>query len=410
MLVRKESPDTECRSPAVDRSFMPDIGLYVHVPFCPRKCGYCDFYSTVPAGDECERLIWALLAELDRAFTARSDLRVETIFVGGGTPTFLPVPALERLLARLGRIAVDHGVTEFTVEANPGSLGRDRASVLRANGVNRVSMGAQSFNEAELAVLDRVHSPADIAAGAEVVHRAGFEHFNLDLIFGIPGQTPATWRESLQRAIRLGPDHLACYGLTFEPGTPLHDRLVQGRLLRVAEEMEAELYTAGVAELGAAGFEHYEISNFARPGCRCWHNLRYWHNLPVLGVGPAAASYLDGRRWRNLPDAAEYLRRMAAAEPIAVDEERLSPAERAGETAMLMLRLVEGIGCDEFRALTGFDAERLFAEAVARHAGSGRLIVERGRIRLTDEGRLMADSVILDFLSPVPRSRDDGGP
>lgn len=380
---------------------MPNVGLYVHVPFCPRKCGYCDFYSVVPVGDDCERLTDSLILELDRTFAARPDLRVETIFVGGGTPTFLPLPALERLFARLGAIAAQHQPSEFSVEANPGSLDHDRAAILRAHAVNRISMGAQSFSQAELAVLERAHSPADIAAGAEIVRRAGFEHFNMDLIFGTPGQTSASWQASLRRAIGLGPDHLACYGLTFEPGTPLHGRLMRGRIDRVADETEAELYTVGIAQLAAAGFEHYEISNFARPGARCQHNLRYWHNRPVLGIGPAAASYLDGCRWRNLPDTAEYVRRMMTAEPTAVDKERLPPLERAGETAMLMLRLVEGMDCAEFQALTGFDPECLYAEVVDRHVRTGSLIAEQGRIRLTDKGRLLADSVMADFLSPT---------
>ena len=381
---------------------MLTAGLYVHVPFCPRKCGYCDFYSIVPVGDECERLVGALLLELDRAFAVRPDLRLETLFVGGGTPTFLPIPVLERLFARLGSIAAQHQVSELSVEANPGSLDDDKAAILRAHRVNRVSMGAQSFSEDELAVLDRVHSPADIVAAAEVIHRAGFEHFNVDLIFGIPGQTRTSWLASIHRVIGLGPDHMACYGLTFEPGTPLHDRLAQRRVHQVADEIEADLYTTCIATLAAAGFEHYEISNFARPGARCRHNLRYWHNLPVLGIGPAAASYLDGRRWRNVPDTAEYARRVTAGELTAIDEEQLSPTERAGETAMLMLRLVEGIGRDEFRSLTGFDPEQLFAEPVERYARAGLLAVEEGRIRLTDRGRLVADNVIADFLSPTP--------
>ena len=386
-----------------NHSSILDVGLYVHVPFCSRKCGYCDFYSTVPIGDDCGRFTDALLLELEWALAARPQLRVETIFVGGGTPTFLPIALLERLFSRLGTIAVRHQVSEFSVEANPGSIDEDKAAVLRAHGVNRISMGAQSFSEAELAVLDRVHTPTDIAAGAEVVRRAGFPHFNLDLIFGIPGQTAASWRQSLGRAIGLGPDHLACYGLTFEPGTPLHDRLTRGRVHRVSDEIEAELYTLCIKELAAAGFEHYEISNFARRGARSRHNLRYWHNLPVLGIGPAAASYLDGRRWRNLRDTVEYVRRVTLGEPTSIDAETLSATERAGETAMLMLRLVEGVDCEEFRALTGFDPEELFAAAIGQHLKAGFLAVERGRIRLTDQGRLVADTVIADFLMPSPQ-------
>ena len=376
-----------------------DLGLYVHVPFCPRKCGYCDFYSVVPAEGDCRPLAAALLTELQTAVGQR-EVRVETMFVGGGTPTFLPSPEFDRLFSALGRLAAKHDPVEFTVEANPASLTAPKAALLRGCGVNRISMGAQSFNRQELEQLDRLHSPEDISAGATIIRQAGFEHFSLDLIFGIPGQTLASWTDSLRRAIELGPDHLACYGLTYEPGTPLRAKLDAGRITPVDEETEVELYLAAIDHLAAAGFRQYEISNFARPDGQCRHNLRYWRNQPGLGIGPSAASYLDGRRWRNVPDVAEYIDRITAGRGVLAEEETLSPRERAGETAMLQLRLIDGIRCCEFHAQTGFDPLGLFAAPIAEHGARGLLTADADRIALTRRGRPVADAVIADFLLP----------
>lgn len=376
-----------------------DIGLYIHVPFCPTKCGYCDFYSQVPSAGAFAPLVDALLAELD-ARLGQADVRAETVFVGGGTPTFLPMVEFERLFMRLGRIAEQDRPVEFTVEANPASLTEAKAAVLRANHVNRISMGAQSFDSQELRVLERIHRPEDIVPSAAIIHDAGFEHFNLDLIFGIPGQTEASWSESIRRAVDLRPDHLACYGLTYEPGTPLRRRIDQGLVEPMQDEYEAVLYDLAVDTLEARGFHQYEISNFARPTAESRHNLRYWLNLPYVGVGPSAASFMDGRRWKNVADTAEYMRRTGCGESLVVQSEELSPLDRAGEMAMLQLRLVRGIDRTEFQAATGYDPMLLFARTIAAHYERGLLAVDDQRIALTRKGRLVGDTVTVDFLSP----------
>ncbi len=380
---------------------MTDIGLYIHVPFCATKCGYCDFYSTVPAAGAFEPLVDALLLELRRAVGER-DVHIVTIFAGGGTPSLLPAASLRRLFDALGRIVREHEPIEFTVEVNPASLSDAKAAILRDSGVTRISMGAQSFHPHELRSLDRIHNPADIVTSAAIVHRAGFAHFNLDLIFGIPGQTPASFGESIRRAIDLGPDHLAGYGLTYEPNTPLRQKRDVGLIQPVEEEFDAQLYLQAIDGLEAAGFHQYEISNFARPGAQCQHNLRYWRNEPGIGIGPSAASYYGGRRWRNVPDTVEYVRRMASGADVAIDEEMLDPLRRAGETAMLQLRLTDGIRCRAFQRMTGFDPHRLFEEEIAGHTAVGLLTADADRITLTRSGRLVADAVIADFLAPVP--------
>lgn len=387
---------------------MTAVGLYVHVPFCAAKCGYCDFYSRTGEPREMHRLIGAMVAELaDGPVARRDDLRIETIFVGGGTPTVLPEPTLEALFSALGQLAKTHAVTEFTVEANPASLDGRKAELLRRCGVDRLSVGAQSFDAAELAVLDRIHGPHDVAETVARVRAAGIRNLNLDLIFGVPGQTVLSWASSLRQALDLEPEHLACYGLTYEPGTPMHRRRAEGRITPADEDAEAEMYLLAIDTLASAGFDHYEISNFARPGSVCRHNLKYWHNEPYVGIGPSAVSYLDGCRWRNVADIRRYVAGMTAGRPNVVEQEQLGARGRAAETAMMWLRLTDGVDRAAFEAATGAELEVLFGDAIRTHAAAGLLEVTERGVRLTRRGLLVADSVLADFADVVDeRGRD----
>lgn len=387
-----------------------DIGLYVHVPFCTSKCGYCDFHSHTAPPEAFEPLVDALLTELDAALQPR-DVRVETIFVGGGTPTVLPLRQLDTLLTALGDIARRDGCVEFTVEANPATVSEAKARLMKSRGVHRVSLGAQSFHPRDLAALDREHRPEDVPASIDILRRAGLTRYNLDLIFGVPGQSLDDWLASLRAAVRLEPEHLSCYGLTYEPGTRLRRRLQLGRLRQVAEEVERDMYLATLDALEGAGYRQYEISNYARPGRECRHNLRYWRNLPGIGIGPSAASYRHGRRWRNIPDTAEYVRRIASGVSPRIDEEELSPLERAGETAMLALRTREGIDRTRFREDTGHDPFRLYETTIARHAGAGLLTLGEDHVALSREGLLVADAILPDFLCPeAPPAQGSAAP
>jgi oxygen-independent coproporphyrinogen-3 oxidase len=370
--------------------------LYVHVPMCRSRCAYCDFYSEVVRPGVVAALVSAILAELERASRTRT-LSFRTLFVGGGTPTALPTHALERLLrgcaGRLGGLG-----PEFTVEANPATVDAATADMLVRAGVNRLSLGAQSFLPAELAVLERAHAPAAIAETVETCRVAGLRHFSLDLIFGIPGQTLATWRQSLAAAISLEPEHLSCYGLTYEPGTRLHTRLTRGEVKQVDPDLEADMYELAIDTLAAAGYQQYEISNFARPGAECRHNLTYWRNEPYLGIGPAAAGYVDGLRYKNVADTDAYICAINAGETPYCEQEHLDPAQCARETAMLALRTTTGLDCRRFSERFGLDPLHFFATAIDKHAGNGLLEADAGRIRLTRRGLLLADRVIADFL------------
>jgi oxygen-independent coproporphyrinogen-3 oxidase len=374
------------------------IGLYVHLPFCTTKCGYCDFYSLPTIPHLVDDLVCAIILELSRRRPSR---RIETVFIGGGTPTVLPSEALDRILTAVGEAARIGGVApeEWTVEANPSSTDELKLELLRRHGVDRVSFGAQSFHPDELAVLERIHDPRHIGESVSAARRAGFDNVNLDLIFGVPGQTPARWRDNLLRAIDLGVEHLSCYSLMYEPGTAMTRLRREGRILPCDEDAEAEMFETTIDLLTAAGYEHYEISNYARPGRRCRANLIYWMNDAYLGVGPSAVSYLDGERRKNVADVRRYVEAMlSGGEGVVMERERLDPIGRARETAVQMLRLTEGIDEAAFMRRTGFEARMLFAEAIDRFTAMNLLETCDGFIRLTRRGRMVANRVMEEFV------------
>lgn len=371
--------------------------LYIHIPFCRVRCGYCDFYSQVPQEGELRPLVDALLAEL-RGLRATVDLRPDSIFIGGGTPTMLPPAELARLLSAAGENAAPADRLEFTVEANPDTIDAEMAATLARGGVNRVSLGAQSFDPRELRILDRRHEPASVTEALATCRAHGIARLSLDLIFGVPGQTLASWQSNLARAVALGVDHLSCYGLTYEPGTPLHQRLKSGRVQCVDPDLEAEMYELTIEYLAAAGYEQYEISNFARPGAACRHNLVYWYNEPYIGIGPSAAGYIDGMRYRNVADTQAYVDAVHAGSSPQVEQERLAADASMRETVMLGLRLRQGIDRARFSTRFGHDPADYFRPTVEQQRELGYLELQPGNLRLTRQGLLVADSVAAAFL------------
>ncbi len=382
----------------------PAAGLYVHTPYCETKCGYCDFYSVPAAGRPTGDVVQRIIRELDLRLE-RSGLSVRTAFVGGGTPTILPPEQLRPLLEAVARAAPDGALEEFTVEANPATVDADKARLLQRSGVTRVSMGAQSFFPAELAALERLHSPDDIAPSVATLREAGIAQLNLDLIFGIPGQTLESWSQSLERAIDLQPDHLACYGLTYEPGTPMTAQRQRGSVTPCEEGLEAQMYLLALDTLQAAGFAQYEISNFARPGCQCRHNVIYWRNEPYIGVGPSAAGCMHGRRYKNVADIAAYIRRIDEQAHAEAYEETVDAEALVTEMVMMQLRLNEGLSLPEFRRRTRLDPNEIFKAALPSLVEAGWLDVDENRMALTRSGRLVADAVIRELVSAVPTLR-----
>jgi oxygen-independent coproporphyrinogen-3 oxidase len=318
---------------------------------------------------------------------------VKTIFLGGGTPTHLDPRQLERLLELILRWLPLQAGGEFSVEANPDSLTAEKVAVLADHGVNRVSLGAQSFHPHLLAVLERIHSPQEVGRAVERI-RARIAAVSLDLIFGVPSQSPAQWRDDLGRALALAPDHISTYGLTFETGTRLWKQRQRGQLVPLAEDIERELYQLAMDILAAAGFEQYEISNFARPGCRSRHNQVYWANEAYFGAGLGAARYVRFRRELNTRDLDSYLRRALAGESVTQQSEELSPQERAGETMAVQLRRCEGIDRPAFEVQTGLSLEVVASAALPSLVEQGFLIDDGRRVFLSHEGKFVADAII----------------
>jgi oxygen-independent coproporphyrinogen-3 oxidase len=339
---------------------------------------------------------------------------VETIFLGGGTPTHLNHKQLDQLLQMVNRWfikirarSVSEGrndssltlraPTEFTVEANPGTLDAEKVAILADHGVNRISLGAQSFHPHLLRMLERNHNPLDVPRAVELVRRRIHE-VSLDLIFGVPGQSLEEWRGDLQTALDLGINHISTYGLTYEKGTPLWKQRERGEVIPVGEELERAMYEHAMDALEAAGFEHYEISNFARPGHRCRHNEVYWANEAYFGFGLGAARYLNGRREVNTRDLFAYMGKVMTGESAVQQSEELEPEERARETAVLQLRRQEGIERRAFQRQTGFQLDVVARPTIERYARRGLVTDDGERVRLTGEGKILADSVFQALL------------
>ena len=368
-------------------------GLYIHIPFCFHKCHYCDFYSLVDRKDRQEAFAERLTDEVEAAARILNG-SIETIFIGGGTPTLLAAPLWERLLEAIhAHLPIDR-VREWTVEANPETVTPELAAVLTEGGVNRVSIGAQSFHPVHLNTLERWHDPENVARAVSIMRGAGITNINLDLINSIPGQTLEEWEDDLNHALALEPDHLSCYTLTYEPNTPMAARLRAGEFERADEDLEAAMYEHTRTRLAQAGFEHYEISNWARPGKQCAHNLLYWRNANWWPLGPGAAGHANGLRWKNAPNLGRYLDSHGL--PPAVEVERLDEYAQRGETLMLGLRLIEGMELQELGDLLPFDDPR--RSTIERFVQDGVMERTQSHIRLSDRGRLIADSVLSDLL------------
>lgn len=325
-------------------------------------------------------------------------IRPRTVFFGGGTPSLLPLADMQRLLVGLSVRFDLSAVEEWTVEVNPATADLEYCRMLRAAGVDRLSFGAQSFDPADLAVLERHHEPGDVHRSIALAREAGFNRLNVDLIYAVPGQALESWHRSLQAALALQTPHLSCYGLTYEPNTPLAVRRRLGQFRASEESLELQMFHQTRATLAAAGRPPYEISNFALPGEECRHNLVYWTGGNYLGLGPAAASHVDGWRWRNRPHLGEWERAIATGVLPACEIENLSPRHRQGELAMLMLRLSAGLSFAAFTDRTGQDAREIFVDCIDRLVSHRLLNADETSLRLTDRGLEVADAVAAEFL------------
>ena len=352
--------------------------LYIHIPFCLQICPYCSFYKDIAGPGKADPLVGAIIREAE-LFGNRCAPR--TVFIGGGTPTALSVTQLERLFAGLQRHLNFTDTDEFTIEMNPATVTARKAELLRGFGVNRVSMGVQSWDPHLLKLLGRVHDADQVRRSFAILREAGFDNLNLDLIYGIPGQSLGQWEESIRQTVDLQPEHISAYCLTYEEDTEFFDRMTRGEFREDAES-DAGFFERGVEMLSAAGYGQYEISNHARPGRECRHNLAYWEGADYLGLGPSAWSTIGERRWQNAPDTAAYVHAVQAGVRPLRNEEILPPATREAEKIAFGLRMNAGI--DPARL-----AERHELITGLREEG---LLEDHGpRVRLTPRGRLLAD-------------------
>ena len=384
----------------------PIASLYVHVPFCARKCHYCAFYSEASSSELSARYVGALLREME---LVAPDLRPRTIYFGGGTPSLLNLRQWEQILLAMQRLGLG-GAAEWTVECNPATVSLEKAKLVRSGGVNRISMGVQSLNEALLERLGRVHTRRMAFESFDILRQAGFDNLNLDLMFAIPGQTLEAWRETLNEALALSSEHLSTYEVIYEEDTPLYEQLQAGEADE-DEDLTCAMYEELVERATSAGFQQYEVANFARantlnpqpstlnlPARACRHNVNYWRGGSFYGLGPSATSYVRGVRTKTRSNTRLYCEQLEQGQRAVESREALAPLARAGETAAFGLRMVEGWPFEQFHQVTGYDLRHEWAEDMDQLARQGRGRILPDRFHLTPQGLRFADAAAQLFL------------
>ncbi|MFO7838599.1 MAG: radical SAM family heme chaperone HemW [Desulfosalsimonadaceae bacterium] len=374
-------------------------GIYVHVPFCRRKCPYCDFYSVTDT-DWIGPWLEALLGEIDmvRGFS----YPVDTIYIGGGTPSLLGGRQVRMLLEALFRKFAVCRAPEITLEANPATVDSYQLKSYRDCGVNRLNIGVQSFRGEALDFLGRIHSGRQAAESILAAQKAGFVNIGLDLIYGLPGQTKSVWQRDLKQALAYSPSHLSCYLLTYAPGTELAEKRSRGEVTALSESACSELFFYTHDFLCGRGWRHYEVSNFAASDeLRSRHNMKYWRSAPYIGLGPAAHSCVPGRRWWNPASVARYVRGVAAGRLPVEEEEELSREQEMIETLYLGLRHMEGISVKSFEDRFQTDFSALFQQVLPGLQRAGYLIFSGGRCALSREGMLYADGIARALIEQI---------
>jgi oxygen-independent coproporphyrinogen-3 oxidase len=385
------------------QELLKTTSLYLHIPFCHTRCHYCDFNTYAGMLPLREPYVHALITEIGLAgqlaqLTNGTPRRSRTIFFGGGTPSLLTVEQIKRLLSACREAFAVDEQAEITLEANPGTLSSEQLTGLRAAGINRLSLGSQSFDAELLHTLGRIHSPEEIIQALNNARAAGFRSINLDFMFGLPGQTMQHWKTTLDRALTLHPEHLSLYSLIIEEGTLFHTWTNEGRIIPGDEDLCADMYEYADERLQAEGYENYEISNWALPGHQSRHNLTYWQNLPYIGMGAGAHSFFGGRRFSNVLDPQEYVRLLKKQQRPEADGESIDRIQEMSETAFLGLRTAQGVHLPTF--------EERFAEPFTQFVGTRLHTVEEAGllehdhewIRLSKRGRLLGNEVFLRLL------------
>ena len=381
------------------------LGLYLHIPFCRHRCAYCDFNTYTTVGELMDDYVAAIRAEV-RQVGALSERPAASVYFGGGTPSLLPAESFSLILNEIRDVFLLDDQAEITAEANPETLSPDYLAAMRDAGVNRLSLGAQSADATQLALLEREHDFATVVRAVEDGRSAGFNNMSLDLIYGLPGQSLRSWRRSLEAVLALKPEHLSLYCLTIEPGTPMNRWLASGRIEAPDPDLAADQFGLAVKILEDHGFDHYEISNWARPGLACQHNLIYWRNGNYLGLGAGAHGHAAGYRYSVVRQPRVYIRRIRDGEPgrfpwsAAVAEKRqLSRQDMMADTVITQLRLLEeGLNLDAFAAQFGIDLYAAFPGICELMIEWGLLRQSAGRLLLTERGQFLSNQVFYRFM------------
>lgn len=376
-----------------------ELGLYLHLPFCISKCPYCDFNSyQLKEDNQISSYISALYQEITTYSKKLKKSNIKTIYLGGGTPTILSGVQIYNILEFCkSKFTIDKDA-EITIEANPGTLDGEKIKLLIESGINRLSLGAQSFNNLFLKKLGRIHNTQDIIDSYYLARKEGFNNINIDIMFALPDQTTEDLQITLKKAISLKPDHLSLYNLTIKPGTEYYKKYKKGKLKLPNEDEDYDMYNWAIKFLEESGFEHYEISNFARPYKRSMHNLIYWQNKPYLGIGAGAYSFIKGYRYMNYESPARYVKEMMSGKLPVDNGEKLSLRKRMIETIILGLRTKDGVGYIKFKARFGVNLNDIFSEQVIKSVNLGLLQKDDYRIKLTKKGIFLANTVFREFV------------
>ena len=381
------------------RAVMP-AGIYIHIPFCIRKCHYCDFYSIPFDKDLAQKFVEALKKEISQSSASRpwSEITFSTLYVGGGTPTVLTLIQLDEILRKCFNCFTFESNVECTVETNPETVEVEILEKMSSIGVNRLSIGFQSFHDDELRRLGRRHTVKSCMNVYQIARKVGFKNIGIDLIFALPEQTLESWQETLKRTVDLGPEHISTYCLTIEPGTSFAKEITEGTLAQLSDDLEVAMYEGTIDFLESQGYEHYEISNFARPGFRSRHNQLYWDHEPYLGLGPTAHSFYTNRRSERVKNVHEYIHRGEQGRSTISREETLSMKKLMAECIFLSLRKKEGINLNHFQKRFGTDIEEIYGDIITKYLHL--LMLERNGpfLRLTRKGLLVANTVCADFV------------
>ncbi|MEE2987034.1 MAG: radical SAM family heme chaperone HemW [Nitrospinota bacterium] len=378
---------------------MNPLGIYIHIPYCLHKCGYCDFNSHRTDSKEMAPYVDALLSEMSHyAERLKSDHTIQTLFLGGGTPTTLPPHYLKKILHQCRALFDCRPDMEISLEANPATIEPETLPTLHEAGYNRISIGVQSFHEPELKLLDRIHSVEEIHSTVALAREARFDNLSVDLMFALPRQTKTLWGASLRQALEKNPEHLSTYNLTIEPGTAFEKLSANGKLVMPEEDLQLALYRQSIETLKAAGYRHYEISNFAKPGKECRHNITYWQNGETLGLGAGASSYLGGERFKNFNLPSRYIREINHGETAKEFSESLEPERAMGETLMLGMRLLDGLSIPQFESRFDTSFQSVYGETVDSLIEQNLITLQKDWLSLSEKGLFLADSVILEFI------------